>query len=71
MHYTVQCTIRTKAQSIRRQHRKRTWEKSDMVTYEDSIQVVRKRLADQHANKMDARTILILISAKVTLAWCF
>ena len=31
-----------------------------MVTYEDSTQVVRKRLADQHANKMDSRTILTL-----------
>ena len=35
MHYTVQshCTIRDRAQSVRRQHRERTSEKSDMVTY--------------------------------------
>ena len=42
-----------------------------MVTFEDFTQVVRKRLTDQHANKMDSRTILILIPAKVTLAWGF
>ena len=50
---------------------KRTSEKSDMVTYEDSTQVVKKRRANQHANKMDSRTILILIPVKVTLAGGF
>ena len=42
-----------------------------MVTFEDFTQVVRKRLTDQHANNMDSRTRLILIPAKVTLAWDF
>ena len=42
MNYTVHYTIRTKAQPLRRQQRKSTREKSDMVTYEDSTQVVRK-----------------------------
>ena len=40
MHYTVHCTIRTRAQSARRQHRRRVSEKNDMVTYKDSTQVV-------------------------------
>ena len=42
-----------------------------MVTFEDFTQVVRKRLTDQHANKKDSKTRLILIPAKVTLAWDF
>ena len=37
--YTVHCTIRTRAQSVRRQHRKRTSEKSEMMTYKDTTQV--------------------------------
>merc|ERR1712114_64944 len=39
--YTVHLRIRTKAQSVRRQHKKRTSEKSEMVTYEDITQVAR------------------------------
>ena len=39
--YTVHFRIRTKAQSVRRQHKKRTSEKSEMVTYEDITQVAR------------------------------
>ena len=39
--YTVHCTIRTRAQSVRRQHRKRTSEKNEMVIYNDSTQVDR------------------------------
>ena len=38
-HYTVHCTIRTRDQSVRRQHRRRTSEKSEMVTYKDTTQV--------------------------------
>ena len=43
MHYTVQLhfTIRAKAQSARRQHRMRTSEKSEIVTYKDTTQVAR------------------------------
>ena len=33
--YTVHCTTMTKDQSVRRQHEKRTSEKSEMVTCED------------------------------------
>ena len=39
--FTVHCTIRTKAQSVRRQHEKRTSEKSEMVTCEDTTEVAR------------------------------
>ena len=39
--HTVHFRIRTKAQSVRRQHKKRTSEKSEMVTYEDITQVAR------------------------------
>ena len=39
----VHCTIRTRAQSVRRQHEKRTPEKSEMVTYKDTTQVARNR----------------------------
>ena len=39
--YTVHCIIRTKAQSLRRQHEKRTSEKSKMVTCEDITEVAR------------------------------
>ena len=44
MHYTVQlyftCTIRTRAQSVRRQQEKRTSDKSEMVTYNHDTAVV-------------------------------
>ena len=40
--YTVHCTTMTKDQSVRRQHEKRTSEKSEKVTCEDSTQVARK-----------------------------
>ena len=40
---TVHCTIRTRFQSIRRQHRRRTSEKSETVTYKDSSQVATNR----------------------------
>ena len=40
--YTVQYTIRTRVESARRQHRKRTSETSDMVAYKDATQVVKK-----------------------------
>ena len=39
--YTVHCTIKTRAQSVRRQHRKKTSEKNEMVIYNNSTQVER------------------------------
>ena len=41
-HYTVHCIIRTRAQSVRRQHKKRNSEKRELVTYKDISQVARK-----------------------------
>ena len=47
MHYTVQytvhCTIWTRAQSGRRQQRKRISEESEMVTYNNVTEVVRSK----------------------------
>ena len=40
--YTVHCTIRTRAQSVRRQNEKRTSERYEMVTYKDNTKVARK-----------------------------
>ena len=75
MHYTVYLYyifyLRTRAQSVRRQHRKRTSEKSDIVTYKDSTQVVSIRQVIQHAKKGDWGAILILIVVNVTLVGAF
>ena len=40
--YTVLCTIRTRAQSVQRQHEKKASEKSEMVTCKDNTKVARK-----------------------------
>ena len=40
---TVHCTIRNKAKSVRRQHRKGTSEASEILTYKGTTQVVRNR----------------------------
>ena len=63
---TVHCTIRTRAQSVRRQHRKRASEKSDLLTYKDYTQVDRKKWVNQHAKKGDSKAILMLIVVNVT-----
>ena len=39
--HTVHCNIRNRAQSVRRQHRKRTSEESEIVTYKDTTQWLR------------------------------
>ena len=41
MHYTVHCTIRTRAQSVRGQHRIRTSEEREILTYKGTTPVVR------------------------------
>ena len=38
MHYTVHCT---RAQAVKRQHRKRDTGKSEILTYKDTTQVAR------------------------------
>ena len=42
MHYTVQlyCTIKTRTQSVKTQHRERISEKSEVMTYEVASQVL-------------------------------
>ena len=65
MHYTVYCTIRTRAQSVRRQHEKRTSEKSEMVTYKHGNGVVRNRCVKNKAKRVDSRAILLLIASSV------
>ena len=42
-----------------------------MVTYKDSTKVVRKRLVNQLAKKVDSRAILMLIAGNVTLVGAF
>ena len=41
MHFTVHSTLMTRAQLVERQHRKRTLEESEILTYKDTTQVVR------------------------------
>ena len=69
MHYTVQLhstfTIRTRGQSVRRQHRKRNSEKSEMVTYKHVTEVVRNRCVNQQAKRMVSRAIVLLSATSV------
>ena len=60
------CTIRTRVQSVRRQHRKRNSEKSEMVTYRHVTEVVRNRCVKHQAKRMDSRAILLIIT---TFVW--
>ena len=63
--HTLHCTVRTRAQSIRRQQRKRTSEESEMVTYNHVTEVVRSECVNHHARRMDSGAILILIVTSV------
>ena len=63
--YTVHCTIRTRAQSVRRQHRKRNSEKSEMVTYKHVTEVVRNRCVNHQAKRMVSRAIVLLNATSV------
>ena len=62
---TVYCTIRTRAQSDRRQQGKRTPEEIEMVTYKYATEVVRHTCFNHQAKMGDSRTILLLISNSV------
>ena len=62
---TVQCTTRYRAQSVRRQQRKRTSQESEMVTYKHVNEVVRNRCVKHQAKRMDSRAILLLIATLV------
>ena len=58
-------TTRYRAQSVRRQQRKRTSQESDMVTYKHVNEGVRKRFVKHQAKRMDSRAILFLIATLV------
>merc|ERR1712081_138132 len=62
---TVNCTIRTRAQSVRRQQRKRTSQESEMVTYKHVTEVVRNGFVNHPAKRVDSRAILLLIATSV------
>ena len=61
----LHCTISTRAQSVRRQQRKRTSEESEMVTYNHVTEVVRSKCVNHQARRVDSRAILILIATSV------
>ena len=63
--YTVHCTLSTTGQSVRRQHRKRNSEKSEMVTYKHVTEVVRNRCVNQQAKRMVSRAIVLLSATSV------
>ena len=63
--YTVHCTIRARAQSTRRQHRRRNSEKSEIVTYKHVTEVVRNRCVNHQSKRMDSRAIVLLIATSV------
>merc|ERR1711954_587898 len=60
--YKVHCTIRTRGQSVRRQHRKRNSETSEMVTYTHVTEEVRNRCVNHQAKRVDSRAIYLLIA---------
>ena len=63
--YTVHCTIRTRAQFVRRYQGKRTSEKNEMVTYKDATQAVRYMWVNKQRKRMDLRAILLIIAFKL------
>ena len=63
--YTVHCTIRTRAHSVRRQQGERTSEESEIVTHKHATEVVKKRCFNHLAKRVDSRAILLLISTSV------
>ena len=75
MHYTVQlyftCTIRTRAQSVRRQQEKRTSDESEMVTYNHDTAVVRSKCVNHQAMILDSRVLLLIIEVKINFSLGF
>ena len=61
----MHCTIRTKAQSVTRLQRKRSSEKSEMVTYKYFTEVVRNIHVSHQAKRVDSRALLLLIANSV------
>ena len=67
--YTVHCTIRTRAQLVKRYQGKRTSEKSEILTYKDATQVVRYRCVNQKSKEVNSRAIFLLHAVKTNLCW--
>ena len=65
--YIVHCTIKTRAQLVRRYKGKRTSEKSEVLTYKDATQVVRYRCVNQQAKEVNSRAIFLLIAVRTNL----
>ena len=53
MHYIVDCTIRTRAQSVRRQHGERISEKIEMMTYDDATQMLKIETRNEFGFKLN------------------
>merc|ERR1711954_498733 len=62
---TVHFTIRTRAQSIKRQQMRRTSQESEMVTLKHVTEVVRNRCVIHQAKRVDSRAELLLIATSV------
>ena len=56
---TIHCTKRTRAQSVRRQQRKRSSQESEMVN-KHVTEVVRNMYVNHQAKRVDSRAILLL-----------
>ena len=63
--FTVHCTIRTRAWSVKRPLRKRTSQEREIVTYKHVTEVVRNRCVNHQAKRGDSRTIVLLIATFV------
>ena len=62
---TLHGTIRTRAQSVRRQKRKRISQESEIVTYKHVTEVVRNRCVKHPTKRVDSRAILLPIATSV------
>merc|ERR1711954_600665 len=57
---TAHYTIHTRAQSVRRQQRKRTSQDSEMVTYKQVTEGVRNRCVNHQAKRVDSLATLLV-----------
>ena len=62
---TEQCTINTRAQSVRIHQSKRTSQETEMVTFKFVSEMVRNRCVKHQAKRMDSRAIHLLIATSV------
>ena len=57
--------MRTRAQSVQRQQKKRTSQEREIVTYKHVTEVVRNRCLNHQAKRVDSRVILLLSASSV------